>query len=158
VQEWKDWCGRHLNRYVLATTKEGLCSDGFLEHVDEQNVYLAVPDDRTEADSRSLLGPLTGGAGGTAGAQGGTAFGFPGYGYPPYGYPPYWYPPYGYPPYGYPPYGYPPYGYPPYGYPPYGYPRPRPRPRPPYFPYQRRFQRLALPIGGLSGLTLLPYY
>ncbi|CAM4264844.1 hypothetical protein [Paenibacillus tarimensis] len=42
-QELHKWCTEHVHRYVLAHTKDGLCCDGFIEHIDETHVYLAVP-------------------------------------------------------------------------------------------------------------------
>lgn len=131
-------CKSHMHRYVLLQTRDGRNYDGIIEHVDEQNVYLAVPisdmdtgfreedgnvqdkDDlvdrnEEEMNQRQFIG---------------------GYGIP-----------------GYPGYGYPGYGFPGYGYPGYVYPRPgffRPR--------RRRFQRQILPLAALAALSLLPYY
>lgn len=136
--EMGNLCKSHLHRYVLLQTKDGKSYDGIIEHVDEQNAYLAVPIgpmdtelreeewnehdednlDRNEEgqDQRQFYGGY------------GSLGGYPGYGYPGYGFPG-------------------------YGYPGYGYPRPgffRPR--------RRRFQRQILPLAALAALSLLPYY
>lgn len=130
-------CKNHMYRYVLLHTNDGKSYDGIIEHVDEKNVYLAVPltatdmdrsdedlneqdDDgfsrnKDENDQRQFLG----------------GYGIPG----------------GYPGYVYPGYGYPGYGFPGYVYPGYGI-----RPR------RRRFQRQILPLAALTGLALLPYF
>lgn len=39
----KGMCEQHLHRYVLLNTNDGGCIDGFVEHVDDEMVYLAVP-------------------------------------------------------------------------------------------------------------------
>jgi hypothetical protein len=137
AQHMCNLCKNHMYRYVLLHTNDGKSYDGIIEHVDEKNVYLAVPltatdignrsdDDLIEQDDdefsrnedqneqRQFLG----------------GYGIPG----------------GYPGYGYPGYGYPGYGYPGYGHP--GYVRPR----------RRRFQRQILPLAALTGLALLPYF
>ncbi|MGM0880651.1 MAG: hypothetical protein ACQEXQ_06355 [Bacillota bacterium] len=76
-EQMKQWCEQHMHRYVLAQTHDGWCCDGFIEHMDDEVVCLAVPCGMNERDERAFLP------------------------YPPYGYP------YGYPPYGYPIYPYP---------------------------------------------------
>lgn len=83
-------CRQYVNQHVKVTTKDGKMYEGYIENVDQDHVYLAVPrnaNDRDKGDS-------------TSGGERQFGFGFPGY----YGYP------YGYPPYGYG-YGY---GYPSY--------------------------------------------
>lgn len=127
-------CKNHMYRYVLLQTNDGRSYDGIIEHVDDKNVYLAVPiaatdmgfrndeelneqdndevdRNRDEKDQRQFLG----------------GYGSPG---------------------GYPVYGFPGYGYPVYGYPVYGVGIPR----------RRRFQRQILPLAALTALALLPYY
>ncbi|HWO54635.1 MAG TPA: hypothetical protein VNM49_09600 [Paenibacillus cookii] len=41
--EAKEVCKKHMYRYVRATMSDGSVHDGFIEHVDEEKVYLAVP-------------------------------------------------------------------------------------------------------------------
>lgn len=41
--EIKQKCHEHMHRYVLVQTKDGWCCDGFVEHVDEETVCIAVP-------------------------------------------------------------------------------------------------------------------
>ncbi|SFI61671.1 hypothetical protein SAMN02799624_01656 [Paenibacillus sp. UNC496MF] len=41
--EMKHWCHEHMHRYVLAHTHDGWCCDGFIEHIDDEVVCLAVP-------------------------------------------------------------------------------------------------------------------
>ena len=43
VHEVKKWCHDHKFRYVMVQTKDGWCCDGFVEHIDDEHVYLAVP-------------------------------------------------------------------------------------------------------------------
>ncbi|WP_274651916.1 hypothetical protein [Paenibacillus humicola] len=43
VHEVKKWCHDHKYRYVMVQTKDGWCCDGFVEHIDDEHVYLAVP-------------------------------------------------------------------------------------------------------------------
>ncbi|CAM4309675.1 hypothetical protein L1N85_20645 [Paenibacillus alkaliterrae] len=75
-QQMKQLCENHKHRYVLAQTHDGWCCDGFLEHVDDEVVCLAVPCGMNEGDNRAFL----------------PQFGYPSFGYPPYGYPIYPYP------------------------------------------------------------------
>jgi hypothetical protein len=84
-------CREHMHRYVLVQTHDGQQFDGIVENVDDDNLYLAVPNWGTQT-SDSRLTPF--------------GFGYPGYGYG-YGYP------YGYG-YGFPGYGFG-FGYPFYG-------------------------------------------
>ncbi|QNK55519.1 hypothetical protein [Paenibacillus sp. PAMC21692] len=39
----KSMCQAHMYRYVMVQTNDGCCVDGFVEHVDDEHVYLAVP-------------------------------------------------------------------------------------------------------------------
>ncbi|GIO34159.1 MULTISPECIES: hypothetical protein [Paenibacillus] len=41
--EAKEICKKHMYRYVRATMADGSVHDGFIEHVDEERLYLAVP-------------------------------------------------------------------------------------------------------------------
>lgn len=43
ARQHKEWCEQHKYRYVLARTRSGLCTDGFIEHIDDQVLCLAVP-------------------------------------------------------------------------------------------------------------------
>ncbi|MFD1952628.1 hypothetical protein ACFSL6_04010 [Paenibacillus thailandensis] len=43
AKDCKDWCEKHKYRYVLVRLHSGLCIDGFIEHIDDQVVSLAVP-------------------------------------------------------------------------------------------------------------------
>jgi hypothetical protein len=70
----KGICEQHMHRYVLIHTNDGSCVDGFVEHVDDETVCLAVPFCQGE-DDRAFL-PF-GGYGGYGGFGGG-------YGYPYY--------------------------------------------------------------------------
>ncbi|WP_136606556.1 hypothetical protein [Paenibacillus dokdonensis] len=116
--EAKEVCKKHMYRYVRATMSDGSAHDGFVEHVDEENVYLAVPvgHENMPYDHGNVSPYHHGGC---------------------------WDPCYRYPaqdtraffPYGY--------GF---GFP-YG-----------GFPYRRRFNRLVLPLVGLTALSLLPFY
>ncbi|GIP25114.1 hypothetical protein J23TS9_02440 [Paenibacillus sp. J23TS9] len=116
--EAKEVCKKHMYRYVRATMSDGSAHDGFVEHVDEEQVYLAVPVGHENMPYHH--GNVS------AYHQGGC-----------------WDPCYRYPaqdtraffPYGY--------GF---GFP-YG-----------GFPYRRRFNRLVLPLVGLTALSLLPFY
>ncbi|MFS0727525.1 hypothetical protein [Paenibacillus sp. 1P07SE] len=42
-EQMKKLCHDHMHRYVVANTKEGWCTDGFVEYVDDEVVCLAVP-------------------------------------------------------------------------------------------------------------------
>ncbi|MCU6707667.1 hypothetical protein M6D81_03000 [Paenibacillus sp. J5C_2022] len=56
----KKICQQHMHRYVLVQTAEGWC-DGFVEHVDDDMVYLAVPCGSDGMDERVLYpygGPI----------------------------------------------------------------------------------------------------
>lgn len=41
--DMKHWCHAHMHRYVLAHTHDGWCCDGFIEHIDDEVVCIAVP-------------------------------------------------------------------------------------------------------------------
>jgi hypothetical protein len=98
-QEAYALCLQHMHRYVGVQMMDGAYHDGIVEHVDENQLYLAVPTGDAEVDQMRAFTPF--GYGGYSG------YGNPGYGY--------------------------------------GYPR-------------RRFRRRILPLGGLYGVSLLPYY
>lgn len=137
-------CRKHLHRYVMVQTRDGMAYDGIVENVDEENVYLAVP----VAEQANAYPEHVNAYPGHANAYPGQANVYPehagvlpaammdgrpdgaafGYGYPGFGYPGYGF------------------GFPGYGFPGYG-----------YFP-RRRFRRLILPLTLLAGLSLLPYY
>ncbi|MBW7455208.1 hypothetical protein K0U00_14375 [Paenibacillus sepulcri] len=53
--EMKKWCKDHKYRYVLAHTKDGWCCDGFVEHIDDEMVYLAVPHCDNQYDPRGFF-------------------------------------------------------------------------------------------------------
>lgn len=42
IHEIKHFCKSHLHRYVLVHTKDGFCCDGFVEHIDDEVVCIAV--------------------------------------------------------------------------------------------------------------------
>lgn len=73
----KGICEKHMYRYVMVQTNDGVLSDGIVEHVDDEYVYLAVPFCPGEADDRAFF-PYGGGYG----AYGGYG-GFGGYPYYP---------------------------------------------------------------------------
>ncbi|MDC3413700.1 hypothetical protein NC797_17510 [Aquibacillus sp. 3ASR75-11] len=75
-----DLCKKHMHTYVLAETVDGNKVDGIITGVDEQYVYLAVPNTGYQFEGHGV-------------SRGGPAYG-PGFGYPGYGY--------GYPGYGHP--------------------------------------------------------
>ncbi|MDR0268990.1 hypothetical protein [Paenibacillus sp.] len=41
--EAKEVCKKHMYRYVRATMADGSAHDGFIENVDDDNLYLAMP-------------------------------------------------------------------------------------------------------------------
>ncbi|WP_088035836.1 hypothetical protein [Evansella clarkii] len=132
MQHMKKMCEDHLHRYVLVTTKDNQQFDGIVEHVDDENLYLAVV--MNQYAGYSMQGAPSGfGYGNDSEEDNGEDQRIiaPGFGAAPfYG---------GYGPYG----GFPAYG----GYGPYGY------------PYRRSpFGRLILPLAGLTALSLLPFY
>lgn len=161
-------CKKHINRYVLIHTADGMAYDGIVENVDDENVYLAVPagDAGPAGTGAEYAGPMginaeyaapmganinaafPAGANVNAMAPLGAHVNDPnamtgyrpdGFGYG-FGYPGYGF---GYPGFGF---GSPFYGYPSFGHP-YGFFGPR-----------RRFSRLVLPLAALTALSLLPYY
>lgn len=99
----KKTCMDHIHRYVLLKTIDGKSFDGIVEHVDDTNVYIAVPSgmpvreggsheeemsrNQDSADERVFYPGI-----GNIPGYGGFPYGYPGYGY--------WYG-YGYPGYGY---------------------------------------------------------
>ncbi|WP_078597353.1 hypothetical protein [Evansella clarkii] len=132
MQHMKKMCEDHLHRYVLVTTKDNQQFDGIVEHVDDENLYLAVV--MNQYAGYPMQGAPSGfGYGNDSEEDNGEDQRIiaPGFGAAPfYG---------GYGPYG----GFPAYG----GYGPYGY------------PYRRSpFGRLILPLAGLTVLILLPFY
>lgn len=169
AQDMHSVCRNHMNRYILAQTNDGRSYDGIIEHVDQDYVYMAVPnaDMYTSPDPQIPIAThMTAGRRNSSTSKGvdfnereerGTELGESevlsderssdqrqiygaGFGY---GYPGYgpWYGGYG----GYGGYGA--YGgYPVYGFGGYGFPR------------RRRFQRLILPLAALTAISLLPYY
>ena len=61
--EAKGWCEKHKYRYVLAQTHDGQCFDGFIEHIDDEVVCLAVPCCNSPWDNRGFVpfgGPFFG--------------------------------------------------------------------------------------------------
>lgn len=54
LQELKEWCQANKSRYVLAHTHDGWCCDGFIEYMDEEVLYLAVPCGSNEWDNRTF--------------------------------------------------------------------------------------------------------
>ncbi|MED5020370.1 hypothetical protein P9847_24180 [Paenibacillus chibensis] len=120
--EAKEVCKKHMYRYVRATMSDGSVHDGFIEHVDDEKVYMAIPVGHENMPyHHGQVSPYH--------QQGGC-----------------WDPCYRGPvqdaraffpvPFGYGFGGYP------FGFP-YG---------------RRRFNRLALPLFGLTALSLLPFY
>lgn len=53
--EVKDWCEKYKHRYVLAQTHDGQCYDGFIEHIDDEVVCLAVPCCSSPWDNRAFM-------------------------------------------------------------------------------------------------------
>lgn len=138
-------CKEHIGQYVSVKMTNHEEITGYIEDVDEENVYMLVPvyddDMYSYRDMDERRPPSYGGSPGYGGGHGGRPgrprrpwWGYPGYGggYPGYGYP--WYGPW---------YGGPWYGGPWYGGGYYGRPRPG-------------YQRLALPLAGLAALAALP--
>lgn len=54
-QQLKQWCETNKHRYVLAHTHDGWCCDGFIEHMDDDGLSIAVPCGSNEWDNRALL-------------------------------------------------------------------------------------------------------
>lgn len=61
----KDHCMKHMHRYVMAQSNDGSMQDGFVEHVDDEYIYLAVPYCPGEIDERAFF------------PYGGFGYGFP---------------------------------------------------------------------------------
>ena len=55
LSQKKGHCEKHMHRYVMVQTSDGAMHDGFVEHVDNENVYLAVPYCPGEVDERAFL-------------------------------------------------------------------------------------------------------
>ncbi|GGD71472.1 hypothetical protein [Paenibacillus nasutitermitis] len=53
--EMKKWCKEHMHRYVLVHTKDGWCCDGFVEHIDDENVIIAVPHSDAGSSPRGFF-------------------------------------------------------------------------------------------------------
>ncbi|CAM3437645.1 hypothetical protein [Marinicrinis lubricantis] len=181
-KEAYELCKKHVNQFVMIHTKDGQTMHAIIENVDEENVYLAMPVPGV-AQTGSYRYPYTStgvypgygygygvpgytGTGALPGTVGG--YGYPG-GYVPglQGYP--GYPGYGYQPgqYGGFPGGYGGYGYP-GGYGPTGYGTTG-QTRYPFgfgfgygypfgFGYPWYFRRFGYPLGGIAGLSLLPFF
>ena len=66
-------CKRHMHRYVLVQMKDGSQHDGIVENVDDENLYLAVPNNEVETME-------------TMEARQYPGYGYGGYGVPLYGY------------------------------------------------------------------------
>jgi hypothetical protein len=43
IHEKVKMCKDHMHRYVLLQTHDGYCVDGFVEHIDDEMVCIAVP-------------------------------------------------------------------------------------------------------------------
>lgn len=82
------FCRQYIYRYVRLTTKDGRTHHGYIENVDRDKVYLAIPVDSGKRDGERQFYP---------------DYLYPGYGYPSY-YPYPDYPYYPYPDYPYYPY------------------------------------------------------
>jgi hypothetical protein len=84
-----DVCKKHMHKYVLIHTTDGMQYDGIVESVDDDYVFLAVPVGAAELappQARALTGYY--GYGGYPYGGAGYGYGYPGYGYgyPGYGY------------------------------------------------------------------------
>lgn len=59
----KEHCAKHMHRYVLIQTNDGMCCDGIVEHVDDEMVCIAVPYCPGDWDGRAFTpfgGPFGG--------------------------------------------------------------------------------------------------
>ena len=100
-EEALELCKKHMHKYVLIHTTDGMQYDGIIAHIDDEYVHLAVPVGAGDFAGQGMQGMQTAQPmQSVQGMQGMRAFvGYPGtYGYPGYGYPGYGY---GYPAYGY---------------------------------------------------------
>lgn len=83
--EMAEMCKKHMNKYVLVHTTDGLQYDGIVESIDDEYVYLAVPVGNTDLiPPQTRVFPGYYGYGGYPygpGAYGGYSYGYPGYGY-----------------------------------------------------------------------------
>lgn len=147
--EAKEVCKKHMYRYVRATMADGSAHDGFVEHVDDEQVYLAIPIGHENMPYHHAQETMPyHHAQETMPYHHGENKPFHPGQVSPYHHGGCWDPCYRYPEqdarafFPFPGYGY---GYG-FGYPYYG------------FPYRRRFNRLILPLAGLTALSLLPFY
>ncbi|UJF35072.1 hypothetical protein [Paenibacillus hexagrammi] len=70
-------CFNHMHRYVSVTMSDGAMFDGIVEHVDEDQLYLAVPVGNVDHEAMRAFAPYP---------YGGYPYGYP-YPYPGYGFP-----------------------------------------------------------------------
>lgn len=90
-------CQQYLNQHVQIQTQDHQMYQGIVESVDNDNVYLLIPDNTQMEMDYSQMGQMPAQQGMTRQWGYGPGYGYPGYGYPGYGYPGYGYPGYGYP-------------------------------------------------------------
>lgn len=124
-----DHCQKHMHRFVLVQTHDGVVYQAIVESVDQNYISLAVPTcthtEPVQANANMPIGNPMPNMGMERSA----------FGYHPYPGTPYVRPPFIDP-------------YFPGYYPGYYYP----------YGYGRRFERILLPLAGLVALSLLPYY
>ncbi|MEC0230315.1 hypothetical protein [Paenibacillus alba] len=75
-QEAHDLCNKHMHRYVGVTMSDGTIHDGIVEHVDEVNLYLAVPIGSMELEQMRAFVPFP-----TPYPYFGNPYFYPGYGF-----------------------------------------------------------------------------
>jgi len=75
--EAHELCKRHTHRYVRVQTVDGYEVDGFVEHVDGEYLFLAVPG----CEQETMMGDRAFGYGYPLGYPGYGHMGYPGYGY-----------------------------------------------------------------------------
>ncbi|CAH1214153.1 hypothetical protein PAECIP111893_03782 [Paenibacillus plantiphilus] len=56
--EIKKWCTDQKYRYVLVQTRDGWCCDGFIEHIDDETLCIAIPHCGPNYDPRGFV-PFT---------------------------------------------------------------------------------------------------
>lgn len=56
--DMKKWCSDRMYRYVLVQTKDGWCCDGFIEHIDDEVLCIAIPHCGPGYDPRGFV-PFT---------------------------------------------------------------------------------------------------
>ncbi|MBW7473715.1 hypothetical protein K0T92_03025 [Paenibacillus oenotherae] len=56
--EVKKWCKDQMHRYVLVQTRDGWCCDGFIEHIDDDMLCIAIPHCGPGYDPRAFV-PFT---------------------------------------------------------------------------------------------------